>query len=137
MKTEKFEGSVSQMIDSPWLASSDIDGLGEVELEIEGVFKHIDVKMHLGKVEPVLYALKFKGKEKQMVLNNVNKRAMSNMFSADTRKWVGQKIRLFILEGIKLKGEVTRGLRIKNNAKAAAQQKSDDAAAAMAGKVNK
>lgn len=113
MKSEKFEGTVSQMKKSPWLASEDLEGLNEVEVTIEDVFKHDGVKFEEGRVEDGVFALKFKGHDKQMVLNNTNRKTLSRAFGANTKDWRSKKVKLFVLSGIKAFGKTTTGLRLK------------------------
>lgn len=134
-KSEPYNGPVSAMRKSQYLASEDIDGLGEIEVEIEGVWRDTDVQMADGRKEKELYTLKFKGRDKRMCLNATNIKTLSRAFGADIKKWTGQKVKLYIQDGVRAFGGETRGLRVKANSKAAAQQKSDEAANSLTGKI--
>jgi hypothetical protein len=116
MNSKTFSGTVSQMRNSPWLASEDLLGLGEVEVKIESVHEHRNVKMDGGRTEPVIYALKYEGKDKQMILNATNRKALSHAFGAKTQGWIGQKVFLRAQPGIRkpgTKNETCCGLRIR------------------------
>jgi hypothetical protein len=115
MKQTPYTGSSSNMKESPWLASEDIlDKEGGVPVTVEAVTKTEGAKFEGGREEkkPV-YSLKFKGKEKEMILNGVNRRAMVEMFGTATKNWVDQEITIYVQSGIKLMGELVNGLRIK------------------------
>ena len=115
MSEEEYTGSVSDMKSSEWLASSDIIGLGDVQVTIESVVKSTDVKMDGGKTEKEIYSLKFVGKDKKMVLNATNRKTLAKMFSASVKKWKGQKVKLYVEDGVRNPkgGSPVQGLRIK------------------------
>lgn len=127
------------MRNSPFLASEDIEGLGEVEVVIEGVYKISDAAVQDGRKIDEGYTLKFKGKDKMMVLNATNMKTLSRAFGSSTQNWLDKSVRLFIQDGIRKpggrSGETTRGLRIKTDAKAQVQKTSDAAAQNMLNKV--
>ena len=115
MSEEEYTGSVSDMKSSEWLASSDIIGLGDVQVTIESVVKSTNVKMDGGKTEKEIYSLKFVGKDKKMVLNATNRKTLAKMFSASVKKWKGQKVKLYVEDGVRNPkgGSPVQGLRIK------------------------
>jgi hypothetical protein len=125
MSSEAFSGTVSQMRASPWLASEDLEGMGEVKATIEAVYKHTDVPMQDGRREKVLYSVKFAGKDKQMVLNATNRKALSHAYGARVSEWHGKTCTLFVQDGIRKpggkSGETCKGLRIKVEQKGAGQ----------------
>jgi hypothetical protein len=134
-KSEPYTGPVSAMRKSPYLASDDISDAGEIEVVIEGVFRDTDVEMEGGRTEKELFTLKFVGQPKRMVLNATNVKTLSRSFGSKIENWKGKKLKLFVQTGVKAFGKITTGLRVKPDAKAAAQQKSDDAANALSNKV--
>lgn len=136
-KSEPYNGPISAMRKSPFLASEDIDGLGDIDAEIEGVYRDTDVQMADGRKEKEIYTLKFKGRDKRMCLNATNIKTLSRAFGADIKKWVGQKVKLYIQDGVKAFGSTTRGLRVKVDSRASQQQKSSDAANSLTDKINK
>lgn len=81
---------------SDWLASEDLPLDRDVEVEIEDVFLHKNVTFEAGRKEPKVAALKFAGKEKQMILNATNRKRMVKMFASDTKLWRKQKIKLYV-----------------------------------------
>ena len=101
---------------SPWLASEDLLGLGEMTVAIEDVVKNENVEMEGGRKEPLLFSLKFAKVPKQMILNATNRRTLSAAFGADTKQWRGKEITLYVQDGIRKPGKgggTTTGLRIK------------------------
>ena len=91
MKTEEFSGHSSQMRgDSPWLASEDLLGRGDVQVTIGKCFFHRGAEFDEGRKEDV-YALSFEGKSKQLVLNATNRRTLVSLYGADVARWAGQE----------------------------------------------
>lgn len=110
---EEFSGRSSEMKASPWLASEDLLDLGEVKVEIEGCRRYRDVEFDKGRKEEVVYALKFKGKEKELVLNAVNRKTLVHKFGTDVRKWSGQEVVLWVDRKVRFQGNFVCGIRIK------------------------
>jgi hypothetical protein len=99
---------------SPWLAGEDLNGMGDVEVEIEDVLVYDEVSFDAGRKEANVPTLRFKGKQKQLVLRTaVNRKTLVRKFGTDTKKWRGQKITLYFDPTVKRGGEVTGGIRIK------------------------
>jgi hypothetical protein len=114
MSQTTFTGKVSQMKpDARWLASEDFIGLGEVELEISGVYQNTSETMQDGKKKD-FFSMGFSKTHKQLVLNATNRKTLSAAFGAKVERWVGQKVRLFAQDGVKaIGGGTTTGLRLK------------------------
>lgn len=119
METEEFAGRSAEMRkESPWLASEDLMDLDrDVEVEIEGVYKHKGATFDDGRKEDV-FALKFKGKQKQLVLNATNRRKLVSLFNTTkVQEWIGKKISLYVDYNVRKiggrKGETTCGIRIR------------------------
>jgi hypothetical protein len=111
---EAFEGRSAEMKkNSPWLASEDLLDLGDVAVEIEGIYRHRDVEFDAGRREQVVYSLKFKGKQKQMVLNSTNRRTLVQKFGANVQDWKGRQVTLFVDTNVRMMGKTVNGLRIK------------------------
>ncbi len=109
-----FTGRAGAMRVSPWLASEDLDGLGDVPVVIEAVFCHKDVAMQDGRKQAKLFAIKFTGKERQMVLNATNRKALVAKFGTDVKAWLGKEILLYVKDGVRNPaGGTTKGLRVK------------------------
>lgn len=118
MKKVPFDGRSAEMKkDSPWLASEDIDGLGDVKVTVENVFKNDDVIMDGGRKENNIYSLKFKGTDKEMILNSINRQRMVKMYGPKVADWKGKQIELYVDDKVKLKGSIVKGLRIKEKQK--------------------
>lgn len=149
MKTQEFAGTSGQMRkDSPWLASEDILDAGDVLAEIEAVYQHKDAQFDDGRTETV-FALKFVGKQRQLVLNATNRKKLVALFgTSKVGEWKGKKIVLYVDHNVRKPGgrrdEKTCGIRIKEyrgpvsggvsvgSAARAAQQEQPDSAGAVA-----
>lgn len=117
MNSEEFQGRSSEMrIKNIWLASEDIMDAGDVEVEIEKVFLHKGADFEGGRKQDV-FALKFKGKQKQMILNATNRKRLVAIFgTTKTSDWIGKKVMLYVDKEVKKPGapnEKTCGLRIR------------------------
>ena len=113
MTPKEFTGHSAEMrADTPWLASEDLLGKGDVEATISSVFFHTGAKFDEGREEDV-YTLSFEGKTKQLVMNATNRRALVAKFGPDTKEWRGKKIKLYVKHGIQAFGELRSGIRIR------------------------
>jgi hypothetical protein len=109
-----FTGLSGMLRTSPWLASEDLVGLGDVPAEIEDVLLYDEVAFDKGRKEKNVPALKFKGKAKQLVLRtSANRRALVRMFGANTQAWRGQTIYLYHDPEVRFGGRAVGGIRIK------------------------
>ena len=115
MSSTPYTGKVGGMkTASKYLASEDFMGLGEVQLEISGVFEETGEVMQDGKKKD-FFSLAFAKTPKRMVLNATNRRCLAAAFGADTTKWTSQKVKVFAQDGVRnpAGGEKVWGLRIK------------------------
>jgi hypothetical protein len=111
---KSYTGLSGALRTSPWLASEDLIGLGEVPAEIEDVLIYDAVTFDGGRTEQNVPALKFKAKAKQLVIKtSANRRALVRMFGADTRNWRGKTVHLYHDPSVKFGGKQVGGLRIK------------------------
>lgn len=111
---EVFQGKASEMRqDSPWLSFEDVRDIGEIELEIEAVYVHKNVKFEMGRSEPVVYSLKFKGARKQLIVNAGTRRMLGDRFGGDVVKWSGKKVTVYPDPTVKRKGKIVGGVRLK------------------------
>jgi hypothetical protein len=114
MQSQIYEGKTAAMrTNTTWLASEDIMDAGDVTVTIEAVYKHQNAEFEGGRKEPEIYALKFKGAVKQLVLNSTNRKALVAMFGNHTKNWAGQKITLYVDHKVKAFGEIRNGIRIR------------------------
>lgn len=97
---------------SPWLASEDI-GAAQVRVVIEAVEIYKGVEFDQGRVEESIGALKFQGKEKRMILNSTNRKALVNLYGMETRDWIGKPVLLVVDTKVRMMGKIVAGLRIK------------------------
>lgn len=114
MQSEEFVGHSAEMKkETPWLASEDLLDRGDVKVEIEAVYKHKDAEFEGGRKETV-HAVKFVGKDKQLILNATNRRKLIEITgTAKVAAWKGMKVILYVDDNVKMKGKRCCGLRIK------------------------
>tara|TARA_R110000751_G_scaffold92772_1_gene181462 strand:- start:695 stop:1000 length:306 start_codon:yes stop_codon:yes gene_type:complete len=101
------------MKESPWLSSEDILDAGDVPVEIVRCHKYENVAFDAGRTEPTVFALEFKGKAKQLVLNSVNRKTLVAKFTTDVRKWADQEIVLWVNRKVRFAGKTVNGIRIR------------------------
>lgn len=99
--------------DSTWLAVEDLLGRGDVNLEIEGVFKDTDVEFDQGRKEKVIFSISFKGAKKRLVLNSTNRKRLVRKYGANVCEWKGKKVVLYVDPTVKMMGKVVGGVRVK------------------------
>lgn len=112
--SEEFTGKPSEMRDSQWLASEDLeDRGGKVTVTIAMCRKHTDVEFEAGRKVPTAYTLSFEGKEKEMILNATNRKKLVDLFGRSVADWKGKKIELYVQSDIRLMGKLVNGIRIR------------------------
>lgn len=117
MSETPFTGRVSQMKPaSKFLGAEDLAGLGEVEMTIEGVYQFADEIMQDGKKKDG-FSLGFMKSTKRLIVNATNRKVLAMSFGADTAKWAGNKVKLFVQDGIRNPngGATVCGIRIKTH----------------------
>jgi hypothetical protein len=112
---EKFEGRSALMRTSPWLAAENLDGLPDQTCEIEDVLLYKNVSMQDGRKKPQVFALKFKNKDMQLVLNATNRKRLVMLFGTITKEWRGKSVKLYVDDNVKNPsgGAPTKGIRIR------------------------
>lgn len=113
MSAQPFDGHVAELKKpSPWLASEDLLGRGDVPVVIDRCFRHSNVAFEDGRKETV-YALSFVGKKKQLILNATNRKRLTLMFGPHVKDWSGQEVVLYIEQTRAVGGGKTNGIRIR------------------------
>jgi hypothetical protein len=114
-EAKPFTGLSGALRTSPWLAGEDLVGLGEVPCIIEQVLIYDEVAFDGGRKEKNVPTLKFKDKQKQLVLRtSANRKTLIRMFGSDTKLWLGKTVHLFFDPNVKFGGKLVGGLRIKD-----------------------
>lgn len=117
MSETPFTGRVSQMKPAAkFLGAEDLAGLGEVEMTIEGVYQFAEEIMQDGKKKDG-FSLGFMKSTKRLIVNATNRKVLAMSFGADTTKWAGNKILLYVQDGIRNPngGATVSGIRIKTH----------------------
>lgn len=110
-KSEEFTGrSVEMKKPTEWLASEDIIGKTPVKVEIESVIKVTGAQFDDGRKQDV-FTIKFKGKDKKLVMNSTNRKSLVNMFGGDVKDWKGKEVELVVVK-VRAFGEWRHGIRI-------------------------
>lgn len=99
--------------ESAWLASEDI-GEREVVVTIEEVELYADVAFDAGRKEARVGALKFAGKDKRMILNSTNRKALVRLYGMETKAWRGKTVTLYVDANVRFGKERVSGLRIRS-----------------------
>ena len=109
---EEFKGVSGAMRNSQFLAAEDIPG--PVQVEIERIVSMKNVPFKNGKKEDI-HALIFKGKTRRLIVKATNRGTLVDAFGTNTPDWIGKKITLFVVDGVKNPegGKPVKGIRIK------------------------
>ena len=92
-----FEGHSSEMKKpSPWLASEDILGKGDVPAVIQMVYLNTDVKADAGRIEKEVYSIAFEGKKKELWLGNINRKVLVAAYGPMPKLWRGKPVLLYV-----------------------------------------
>jgi hypothetical protein len=115
---KEFTGMASQMRDSDFLASEDFkvpdrEGYAQTVVTIEKVLERRNVTFEGGRQKARVFTLRLVGKERELLINATNRNMLKQLFGVDSRKWLGQRILLWVDPTVKLKGETKPGIRIK------------------------
>lgn len=118
MQDKDYQGAVSSMRESPWLASEDLEdqngsGYREVVVTIKAVKEIADAQFKGGRSKKKCYALEFEGKERWLVLNGVNRETCKEMFGRKAADWIGKRLMLYVKTDVLLMGKKVPGIRIK------------------------
>ena len=98
---------------SQWLASEDLPVGVDVKVIIEDVLRHKGVEFDKGRKEDI-GTIKFKDREKQLVLNSTNRKTLVRLFGTDTKEWRGKTVAVYVETGVRLPtGGKGLGLRIR------------------------
>jgi len=125
MRTTEFDGRAGEMRESPWLASEDIEGVGDVTVTIEKVYKHMQAEFDSGRKKDV-HAIKFKGSDKQLVLNASNRKTIVKLYGTKITDWYGKQITLYMIRNVKVGRELKNGIRIREQIPQPQQEMTDE-----------
>ena len=111
--SEQFEGSASQMDDSPWLKVETMVGIKELPVTIKGLHLDRNVKFVNGAVKDKVFSLSFEGKKKRLIITPTRRKSLVGLFGQDTKQWKDKRIVLYVDPKVRMGKEVTGGIRIK------------------------
>ncbi len=118
MDTNSFSGRLSDMRESPWLASEDLerpDSPGYIELTatIKAVMEIRNATFAGGRTKPKGYALEFAEFTRMLYLNATNRVTLKELHGRTAPEVVGKRITLYVNPKVKLAGKLVPGIRIK------------------------
>lgn len=117
METSKFAGRLSDMRDSPWLASEDLEnplgGYSDLVVTITAVLEIRDAKFKDGRTKAKVFAIQFREFTRMLCLNATNRDTLKAMFGRTADDVIGNQIVLYVDPRVKLAGKVVPGIRIK------------------------
>ena len=120
---QEFDGTAAEMRDSPWLSAEDlVPAPGkQATVTIERVMKYRNVQFDKGRSKPEAYALKFAGKQRELVLNATNRKKLVELFGPKVDDWKRQKVSLYV-SSTTLAGKTVPCIRIREPAPAKPEQ---------------
>lgn len=118
---KEWKGSHTVAKDSRWLCAEDLlaRGTREVVVEIEKVLRRDNLTMQEGRKMKVALSLKFRGKQKELLLNATNRKTLAALFgggATDCGPWWGQRIALFVMDNVRMP-DGSRGPALRIRAK--------------------
>lgn len=117
----EWTGSHKVAKDSRWLCAEDLPADRDVQVEIEKVLRRDNLVMQEGRPMKVALSLKFRGKQKELILNATNRKTLAALFnSQDCGEWFGKRIALFVKQGVRYP-DGTKGPAIRIRAQRIAQ----------------
>ena len=99
--------------DKEYLSFIDLEPNTSQTVTIEKLIKKTNVVSVGGRVEKVVYLLKFKGTEKMLWLSLGKLKALGEILGQDTKQWAGKQIALYADSTVRMKGQTVGGLVIK------------------------
>jgi len=122
-QVEQFAGRSSAMrAENRWLGAEDIYGYGDVRVTIAAVLRYMNVKFEGGRTKKEVFALRFEGKKKELILSPTKRRPIVIAWGTDTRDWIGKAITLYVDMDVPKPGtsnERTWGIRVRDIPKTA------------------
>jgi hypothetical protein len=109
---EVYKGPCGIGRDSPWLTSEDLPHDKDVTVVIESVRVRRNVEMQGGRPKKVALSLKFAGKERELMLNATNRKAVSALYGANTGEWFGKRVILHVEQDVR-RPDGTRGPAVR------------------------
>lgn len=100
---------------SEWLSSEDLPTDRDIAVTIKTALLLSDIPLDKGR-KYTGGGLEFEGKEKRMILNATNRKALVRLFGANTSGWIGQPINLYVDTDVRFGAETVSGIRIRNKA---------------------
>ena len=118
MESDTFDGRLSEMRDSPWLASEDLenpdgDGWVEAVVTIVAVMEIRNAQFKGGRTKKKGFALKFAEYERMLFLNGVNRETLRELHGRKSADQIGKTIVLYVNPRVPLAGKMVPGIRIK------------------------
>ena len=119
---QEYRGSHTVAKDSRWLCAEDLlaRNTREVTVEIERVLRRDNLTMQEGRKMKVALSLKFRGKQKELLLNATNRKTLATLFSSDCGEWYGKRIALFVQDNVRYP-DGTKGPAIRIRARRISQ----------------
>jgi hypothetical protein len=127
MESDTFDGRMSEMRDSPWLASEDLenpdgDGWIEAVVTIVAVMEIRNAQFKGGRTKKKGFALKFREYERMLFLNGVNRETLRELHGRKAADQIGKTIVLYVNPKVPLAGKMVPGIRIKHHEPQAGRQ---------------
>lgn len=108
--------------ESPWLTNEDIPHDRDVTVTIENVVLHPRLTMQGGRDKTNALSIGFVGKERRLLLNATNRKALAALFGANTADWFGKRVILHVEPDVR-RPDGTKGPAVRIRAKRVDQER--------------
>ena len=111
-----YRGPMGIARDSLWLTSEDLPHDRDVGVTIESVQRRDKVKFQQGREKPVTLALRFVGRERELLLNATHRKTLRLLYGEGSEVLFGKKILLFVEQNVR-RPDGTSGPAVRIRAK--------------------
>jgi hypothetical protein len=109
---ELYRGPPGIARESTWLTAEDLPHDRDVTLSIEAVRIRRNLEMQGGRPKKVALSIAFTGKERELMLNATNRKALSTLYGANTGEWFGKRVILHVEQDVR-RPDGTRGPAVR------------------------
>jgi hypothetical protein len=95
---KEYAGPSGIAHDSAWLTAEELTKGKDQKVVVEKVLFYDEIEFEMGRKEKNKLALKFRGKDKELVLNATNRKVMVRMHGNVTTNWKGKEVALFVTQ---------------------------------------
>ena len=98
---DAYRGPCGIARDSTWLTSEDLPADRDVTVTVDCVVIRRKLTMQGGREKPIGLSLRFVKRERELLLNATNRKALSALYGSDTAAWFGRPVILYVEQDVR------------------------------------